>query len=168
MGEIWILDHSTTTARGSSGGRYGHGGDLLYRWGNPVTYGRGEENDKQLFALHHVLWIPEGMEGAGNLTVFNNGGERGWSSVMEISPPGNGDGTYPLADGEPWGPEEAAWIYEADERESFNAPFISGAVRLENGNTLICSEPQGRFFEVTTEGEIVWEYLGPYHGNVPG
>ena len=108
------------------------------------------------------------MEGAGNLTVFNNGGERGWSSVMEISPPGNGDGTYPLADGEPWGPEEAAWIYEADERESFNAPFISGAVRLENGNTLICSEPQGRFFEVTTEGEIVWEYLGPYHGNVLG
>ena len=87
---------------------------------------------------------------------------------MEISTPGNGDGNYPLADGEPRGPEEATWIYEAEERESFNAPFISGAVRLENGNTLTCSGPQGRFFEVTPDGEIVWEYLSPYHGNVPG
>ena len=170
MGEIWILDHSTTTeqARGSSGGRYGHGGDLIYRWGNPATYGRGGVEEQQLFTQHDVRWIPDGMEAAGNLTVFNNGGERGWSSVMEIATPGNGDGNYPLADGEPWGPEEATWIYEAEERESFNAPFISGAVRLANGNTLICSGPQGRFFEVTPDGEIVWEYLGPYHGNVPG
>ena len=87
---------------------------------------------------------------------------------MEISTPGNGDGNYPLADGEPRGAEEATWIYEAEERESFNAPFISGAVRLENDNTLTCSGPQGRFFEVTPDGEIVWEYLSPYHGNVPG
>ena len=129
---------------------------------------RGGVEEQQLFTQHDVRWIPDGMEGAGNLTVFNNGGERGWSSVMEISTPGNGDGNYPLADGEAWGPEEATWIYEAEAPESFNAPFISGAMRLEGGNTLICSGPQGRFFEITPDGEIVWEYLGPYHGNVPG
>ncbi|HXV64495.1 MAG TPA: aryl-sulfate sulfotransferase [Vicinamibacteria bacterium] len=169
-GEVWILDHSTTTdeARGSSGGRRGRGGDLLYRWGNPSAYGRGDKSEQHLFAQHQAIWIPEGLAGAGNMTVFNNGGERGWSSVVEISPAVDGSGGYPLAEGEAWGPEKPLWVYEAPERESFYAPFISGAVRLENGNTLICSGPQGRYFEVTPNGEIVWEYLNPYHGDVPG
>jgi hypothetical protein len=72
VGEIWILDHSPTTeeARGSSGGRSGRGGELLYRWGNPKVYGRGVEADKQLFGQHNVLWIPDGWKNAGHLTVF--------------------------------------------------------------------------------------------------
>ena len=44
----------------------------------------------------------------------------------------------------------------------FYSPFISGAQRLPNGNTLICSGVKGRLFEVTRDGEIVWEYMSPY------
>jgi len=171
IGEVWILDHSTSTeeARGSSGGRYGHGGDFLYRWGNPRTYGRGDASDQKLFYQHEVMWIPEDWEHAGNLTVFNNGGERpdgNYSSVVEWTPPLEEDGSHTLTEGEPFGPEEAVWRYLAEDRESFFAPFVSGAHRLENGNTFICSGPQGRIFEVTRDGEIVWEYRNPYHGEV--
>src|SRR5262245_65643091 len=36
------------------------------------------------------------------------------------------------------------------------------AQRLPNGNTLITESSFGRFFEVTKEGEIVWEYVNPF------
>jgi hypothetical protein len=43
-------------------------------------------------------------------------------------------------------------------------PRISNARRLPNGNTLINEEWFGRFFEVTPEGAVVWEYVNPYFG----
>ena len=173
IGEIWIIDHSTTTAeaRGSSGGRYGHGGDFLYRWGNAAAYGRGEPPEQTLFYQHEILWIPEGWPNAGNLTVFNNGEGRPdgeYSSVLEWTPPIGPDGNYMLPEQGPFGPAKVAWRYVAEEPESFFAPFVSGAHRLANGNTFVCSGPQGRFFEVTPEGEIVWEYRNPFHGGIEG
>ncbi len=169
--EIWIIDHSTTTAEaaGSSGGRGGRGGDLLYRWGNPRTYGRGAESDQKLFAQHDVRWIRPGFPGAGHLTVFNNGleGPEGkYSAVFEIAAPVTPQGRYELSDSAPFGPPEPAWSYTAADKVSFSSGFISGAERLANGNTMICSGAQGRFFEVTPDGEIVWEYWTPYSGNV--
>jgi hypothetical protein len=161
IGEVWILDHSTSTEEAR-----GERGDFLYRWGNPRVYGRGEKADQKLFYQHQALWIPEGMANAGNLTVFNNGGERGWSSVMEWTPPLQADGSYPLPESGPFGPEQTVWEYAANDRESFYAPFVSGAHRLPNGNTFICEGPQGHYFEVTPAGEIVWEYRNPYHGDV--
>ena len=37
---------------------------------------------------------------------------------------------------------------------------------MGNGNTLINCGPKGRFFEVTPEGDIVWEYLNPYRDDI--
>lgn len=102
--------------------------------------------------------------------VFNNGRGRpgdDYSSVVEIRPPIGGDGTYRLAPGEAFGPAGAAWTYAAPDRRSFSADFLSGAQRLANGNTLICSGPTGRFFEVTRHGKTVWEYLNPFAGDAP-
>ncbi len=39
---------------------------------------------------------------------------------------------------------------------------------LFSSSTFVCSGPQGRFFEVSPEGEIVWEYRNPFHGDVGG
>lgn len=169
--EIWIIDHGTTTeeAAGSTGGRWGHGGDLLYRWGNPRIYGRGGEDDQQLFGQHDARWIPDGLPGAGHLTIFNNdltgpGGD--YSTVLEIALPQSEPGRYILPEAEPFGPDGPVWRYEAPDRTAFHSHFISGAQRLPNGNTLICSGAKGRFFEVTSAGEIVWEYWEPFSGDI--
>ncbi len=169
--EIWIIDHSTTTeeAAGSSGGRWGKGGEILYRWGNPAAYGRGDESARQLFFQHDARWIPEGSPGAGNLTVFSNDmkDDTGpYSAVYEITPPTADDGSYVVPEEGAFGPAEPTWSYRGTAEAFFFAPFISGAERLPNGNTLICSGPQGRFFEVTPEGEIVWEFWDPRQGVV--
>lgn len=158
FGEIWIIDHSTTTteAASHSGGNSGMGGDLLYRWGNPQTFDAGTANDQQLFVQHDAHWIPEGYPGASNILIFNNGRGRSdgnYSSVDEIIPPVDADGHY-----NGYGPTEPIWRYTATTPTDFFAKNISGAQRLVNGNTLICDGPGGTFFEVTEAGETVWEY----------
>jgi len=45
---------------------------------------------------------------------------------------------------------------------TFFSPYIGGAQRLSNGNTLICEGCDGRIFEVTRAGEVVWEYVNPH------
>ena len=161
--EIWIIDHSTTTqeAAGHTDGRYGKGGDLLYRWGNPLTYRIGGESDQKLFHQHDAEWIKPGLPGQGNILIFNNGLERpdgDYSSVEEISPPMESDGTYNRSAGFAFGPTGSAWNYTAENPSDFFAINLGSAQRLPNGNTLICNGPQGRFFEITNEKEVVWEY----------
>jgi len=106
---------------------------------------------------HHAHMLTDDVPGAGNILVFdNNFGDRylavggGDSSVKEIEPVSN----------------EIVWKYGAVdsglEKQRFFSHFISSAERLANGNTLICEGSWGRIFEVTTEGEIVWEYITPH------
>lgn len=167
--EFFILDHSTTTAEaaGSSGGRYGMGGDILYRWGKASNYDRGGSRPQQLYGQHDARWIEAGLPGAGNITVFNNnfaGASGTHTVVFELEPPMNSDGSYTLGEDGQYGPEYPVWMYQAPDGRSFRSPFISGAQRLASGHTLINAGPQGRFFEVTPKGDIVWEYWSPYSG----
>ena len=99
--------------------------------------------------------------------IFNNGLRRSaepYSSVDELVLPMDAEGRFQRAPGQPYGPTEPVWSYRSADPEEFYSFFISGAERLPNGNTLICSGAQGRFFEVTPEGRIVWEYWNPYGG----
>jgi hypothetical protein len=170
--EIWVIDHSTSSAQaaGHTGGRGGRGGDLLYRWGNPQAYRAGDAADQQLFAQHDARWI-EGK--APRLLVFNNGRGRpdgNYSSIDELVMPLETRGTYRYRRGSAWLPAEPAWRYSASPKREFFSGHISGAQRLANGNTLVCSGEQGRLFEVTGGGKIVWEYVNPYGGDarMPG
>lgn len=172
LSEIFIIDHSTTTkeAAGHRGGRWGKGGDFLYRWGNPQNYRRGDSTDRQLFRQHDVRWVEKGMPGEGNLTIFNNDNpykdSLNYSSVVEISPPVDEKGNYILEKGKAFGPEKPHWVYIAPDTVSFYSSFISGAHRMHNGNTFITEGARARFFEVTPEGKLVWEYLNPYRGEI--
>jgi hypothetical protein len=161
--EIWIIDHSTTTteAAGHTGGRSNKGGELLYRWGNPMAYRAGDSSDQKLFDQHDSQWIETGLPGEGNILIFNNGNQRGYSSADEIAPPVDNDGNYTLETGAAYGPSEQVWVYTAPNKTDLFSEAISGVQRLPNGNTLICNGVNGIFIEVTSSGEIVWQYVNP-------
>ena len=151
--EVWMIDHSTTTAQaaGKTGGKSGKGGDLLWRYGNPQTWNAGSVASQTLEWQHNIQWIADGLPGAGNLLVFNNGWGRpdgsSWSSVMEIKPTTYGKAT-------------AVWSYGSP-TAGFFSPIISGMQRQPNGNTLICEGVKGNIFEVTPSGKTVWRYVDP-------
>lgn len=159
--EIWVIDHSTTTAEaaGHTGGRYGHGGDLLYRWGNPQTYQRGTAADQKFFGQHDATWIGSDCPGTGDFLIFNNGvGRPGgqYATVEQIHPPRNPDGSYTLEPNASYGPQAQSWITTLND-----SPLImGGAQRLRNGNTLICL--LGDLTQVTPDQQVVWSYDNPY------
>lgn len=169
LSELFVIDHSTTTdqAAGHTGGRRGKGGDILYRWGNPQNYGCGSDADRRLYFQHHPQWIPGDRPGELRLLVFNNGQgrpDKEFSSVDELLLPFDPQRGFLREKGRGFGPEAPAWSYSDPER--FYSSFISGAQRLSNGNTLICSGAQGRVFEVTRDGRVVWDYENPHGGDV--
>ena len=84
----------------------------------------------------------------GNMMIFANGDEqtpRG-SKVIEFDQKSG----------------ETVWEYQGNPSHTFDSFFISGCQRLASGNTLICEGIWGRIFEVTPEGDVVWEYINPH------
>ena len=162
FGEIWIIDHSTTTIEAAShtGGNSGKGGDLLYRWGNPQSYIVDNTNVRMFFGQHDTRWIENGSK----IMVFNNGSGRpggSYSSIDVITQPIGEDNLYVLDSNGIYGPDALSWQYTATPPGDLFAANISGAHRLENGNTLICDGPRGHYFEVDSAGSLVWDYVNP-------
>lgn len=164
--ELWVLDHSTTTAQAATGegGRYGRGGDLLYRWGNPRMYGAGTAKNQRLFHQHDATFLV-GADGVLSLLVFNNGqgrpGEE-WSEVLELALPFDPEHGFAREDGAAFGPQEPTWVYDRYDGERFLASFISGAQRLTNGHTLVSLGPQGLVLEVDASGKTLWAFDNPF------
>lgn len=167
LNEIWIIDHSTTAEEAAShiGGKYGKGGDFLYRWGNAAAYNLGSKKDQKLFGQHNAHWIPKGYKDGGDIMIFNNGTGRDtfYSSVEIISPPVVSPGQYKFS--KPYGPSKPKWVYRDSIPKRFYSPFLSGSQRLPNGNTLICNGQSGKIFEIDSRNKTLWEYINPVTPN---
>ncbi|WP_031513797.1 aryl-sulfate sulfotransferase [Desulfofalx alkaliphila] len=123
---------------------------------------------------HHAHMIPRGLPGEGNILIFDNGGWAGYGAPHPSSPTGRKVALRDYSrvlEFDPttlkivwqYTPAEAGFIMPHDANR-FYSPFISGAQRLPNGNTLITEGSGGRIIEVTKDHEIVWEYISPYWG----
>ena len=169
--EIYIIDHSTTTSEAASaiGGKYGFGGDLLFRWGNPNNY--GIESKQQLLDQHNPQWIPNHhTRFGGKLSLFNNRyGELNETSsmsgifVLDIDP--EQDGIYPLSEKGTFLPELPHYVWTGKFKgTNIASSLMSGVNVLPNGHLLICEALGGRFTEVDTSGTIIWAYRSPDKG----
>ena len=131
-----------------------------------VAVGPGQSVDRsgftndQMSGQHDAHMIPQGLPGAGDILIFDDQGEAGYppvrlgvmpgSRVLEIDPE----------------TKRVVWSYSALDSAQptwdFYSSFMGSAQRLPNGNTLIDEAMNGRFFQVTPQGKIVWEYVNPY------
>lgn len=108
-------------------------GSLKWKFGAP-----------EVFHQHHASWLPN-----GNVQIFDNGMHRHgnpYSRVVEVDTKDS----------------SIAWQYMAKPQQQFFSGHISGAERQPNGNVLVCEGTGGRVFEVTREGEVVWEWISPF------
>ena len=143
--EIWIISRKS--------------GDIVYRYGNPMNYKRGTQQNQVLFGQHDARWLSD-----SRVMIFNNGNGRfggNGSSVDEIDLPLNEDGTYRREPASPFAPAAPIVVYPQTISTRFYAQNISGATRLPNGNTLSCLGPSGVFVESTPDGDEVWRYVNP-------
>jgi hypothetical protein len=112
----------------------GSTGDVRWRWGPGI-----------LSHQHHATWLDN-----GHILLFDNGCHRlngpTFSQVLEVDPT----------------TKQVTWSYKAESIMGFYSFMVSGCQRLPNGNTFITEGATGRLFEVTPDGETVWEYVSPW------
>lgn len=144
---------------------------------------------QQVFFSHDIQWIRDrefgplegGLPGEGHFLIFNNGARRPgptFSSVIELNPYDGPmeKGVYVpqtlagyerstvgggMAAATQNVSKQTVWSFSAVQPNSFYSSYISGVQRLPNGNTQVCPGAHGHIFEVTEDGDIVWEYINP-------
>jgi hypothetical protein len=153
--ELWVIDHSTTTeeAAGSTGGRYGRGGDLLYRWGNPPVYGHDDTDQFLLSAVHDPKWVPEKR----HFIMYDNNvadPQRrlagGNSMVVEMAPPIQPDGSYAM-EGEIFGPSQPVMAADL----GVKAISVGTAQRMADSNSLSCDCTASEAIWVDPNGSVI-------------
>jgi len=148
------------------------GGAIVWRMGPDYRQSAELAKVGQVIGQHHPHFIPQGLPGAGNLLVFDNGGKSGYGWATPAAPNAVGSVGRSSSRVLEINPAtlEIAWEYSVAGIEAFRffSHYVSNAQRLPNGNTMINEGADGRLIEVTAGGEIVWEYVSPYFGKQVG
>ncbi|MFC1920511.1 aryl-sulfate sulfotransferase [Chloroflexota bacterium] len=149
-------------------------GELVWKIGPDYSATPALRKMNQIVGPHNIHMIPRGLPGEGNLIVYDNGGRAGYGAPNPASPTGLSNATRDHSRILEFDPVtlEVVWQYPKPEAgpggaavgSSFYSSFMSSMQRLVNGNTVITEGATGRLFEVTPEGEIVWEYICPLWG----
>ncbi len=108
-------------------------GELLWQWGPGQTSHQHDARELD----------------SGNVLMFDNGVHRtrmpGFARIVEVDP----------------NTDQIVWQYMDKVMLAFQSFMGGGAQRLANGNTYITEAATGRLFQVTAEGETVWEWVNP-------
>ncbi|MCP4402347.1 MAG: hypothetical protein GY801_34205 [bacterium] len=81
-----------------------------------------------------------------DILIFDNGVEtQQYSRIVQIRPSSH----------------EIVWEYAAEPPDAFFSHSRGASQRLPNGNTLITESDSGHVFEITSDGDIVWEFYNP-------
>ncbi|MBX7180643.1 MAG: aryl-sulfate sulfotransferase [Bacteroidia bacterium] len=161
LDQIFVIDHSTTTAEAAShsGGLSGKGGDILYRWGDPAHY--DAPGTAILNVVHDAHWIPEGYPNAGYLVGFNNNGvSQNQSSVDLVSPPLNGF-NYDWTPGSAFSPSS----YTLRQTCNGHSNNMGNSEQFPNGNMMVCIAQSGTVYEINSAGTQLWTYTA--NGTIP-
>jgi hypothetical protein len=142
-------------------------GSIVWRMGPDYTESEPLAELGQIIGQHNPHIIPQGLPGAGNLLVFDNGGKGGYGSANPARPNGTNALTRDSSRVLEINPLtfEVVWEYSIDsftESFQFYSWYVSNAQRLPNGNTMINEGMNGRFFELTEDKELVWEFVSPF------
>jgi hypothetical protein len=135
-------------------------GEVMWRIGPEYSSGP-EASLGQFVGQHHPHMIPEGLPGAGNILIFDNGGSAGFGGTATTGTPNRYTRGYSrVLEFDPV-TFDIVWEYgnpDAASEDFFYSFFVSSAQRLPNGNTLVAIGNESRIVEVTPDKRVVWRY----------
>ncbi len=164
LNELYVIDHSTTTAQAAShsGGNSGKGGDLLYRWGNPAAYS-ATNGTNYFHTVHDAHFVPSTYPKGGYLVGYNNNGvSNSQSSVDLVNPPYSGYSyTMPSPVGSAFTPLTYTYRHACNGHNN----NMGNSEQFPNGNMLVCIAQSGTVYEIDSNGTQLWSYTAT--GTIP-